>query len=92
MLPIAIPAFTTRPATKSPKPKYERIVMPVITLPTDEPLRGSLQKIADEHNRWVDDGGLRTGDLGPLDVLLLQLRECEVIASALKRECEEEPE
>lgn len=45
---------------------------------------------AAEHNEWVEAGGLRSGDPGPLDQLIGRLEEALERAKREKKEKEEE--
>lgn len=55
-------------------------------------LKCLVQSISVEHNEWVEAGGLRSGDPGPLDQLIASLEEALEKAKREKKEKEEEKE
>lgn len=61
-------------------------------LTVDSDLLIRIEGVACDHDRWVDNFGLQTGEPGPLDKLIDELELAIVIAKRKKREAEEDDE
>lgn len=70
--------------------EYARRKMPARQSTAGEPMMCSIQSAAAEHNEWVEAGGLRSGDPGPLDQLIASLEEALEMAKREKKKKEEE--